>query len=59
MPTSEIKIIYDSLLESNYLLSMFPDLSGEWEKDKHYFSIMYQQNEDLLNATDFDFDDEY
>lgn len=45
-----------SLVESGDLECVFPNLSGDWEKDKKKFTVEYEKNQDLL---DFDFDDIY
>jgi len=58
MPQEEIKPIYDSLLESGDLKTMYSDMTGDWEKDKDKFTRLYSQNEDILSG-DLDFDLEY
>lgn len=57
MSASEIKKWYESLLESGDLLTMFPGLTGKWEKDKKDFTYQYNTTELLLNDISEDDDD--
>lgn len=60
MPKEEIEPIYRALLASGDLLEMFPDLTGEWSKDRRSFEQQYNINEQAIEG-DLDFDslDEY
>ncbi len=58
----EMKSIYYSLLESGDLLDMFPNLTGEWVKDKKDFKRQYDMNnQDLIEGYEFDefYEDEF
>lgn len=59
MSTNEIRAVYDALLDSGDLEEMFPNLTGNWEKDKKEFSEQYEITEHLLEEDDEDFIDEY
>lgn len=58
----EMKSIYYSLLESGDLLDMFPNLTGEWVKDKKDFKRQYDMNNQaLIEGYEFDefYEDEF
>ena len=57
MSASEIKKWYESLRQSGDLLAMFPNLTGNWEKDKKDFTHQYNTTELLLNDISDDDDD--
>jgi hypothetical protein len=44
MSQREMKMIYDSLLSSGDLTTLFPTLSGEWENDMSEFTVLYREN---------------
>ena len=54
----DIKILYDSLLESKDLFEMFPDAKGEWSKDKKFFTTYYEDNQKIINDNFLNIDDE-
>jgi len=59
MSESEVKNLYDSLVKSGDLKDVYPDLTGEWEKDNKKFTMEYERNQDLLFNDDLgDFYDE-
>jgi hypothetical protein len=60
MSLSDAKAIYQSLLDSDDLLEMFPSLTGDWEADKHEFQRLHSANEQLLDDLDgvLDLDDD-
>lgn len=58
MSQVEMKAIYDSLVESGDFKMLFPTLSGDWEKDKESFKKLYNDNQNILEDTSFDFDTE-
>jgi Leucine-rich repeat (LRR) protein len=41
------KKLYDSLIQSEELLEIFPQLKGNWEKDKEKFIKIQNQMENL------------
>lgn len=41
MSTTELELIYRSLVDSGDLVDMFPNMTGNWEKDKKKFSASY------------------
>lgn len=47
---SEIRSLYDFLLESGDLLDFFPQLEGEWAKDKKEFAELYAENQALIKG---------
>lgn len=57
MSQKEIKKLYDSLLHSGDLLEEFPNMTGEWKKDKKEFTDQYMKNEEILNQDILDLDD--
>lgn len=57
MSLSEIKLMYESLLESGDLFSLFPNMTGDWVKDQKDFTTQYDFNLDILNDADFTIDD--
>jgi hypothetical protein len=62
MSMREMKSIYYSLLESGDLLDMFPNLTGEWVKDKKDFKRQYDMNNQaLIEGYEFDefYEDEF
>lgn len=50
---------YDKLKSSGDLVDMFPNLSGEWSKDKSAFLIEYDSVMIDTNHLDDDDDDEF
>lgn len=52
-----VRALYDSLLDSGELSSMFPQSKGVWEKDKKFFNIYYEENNKILSDIE-DIDDE-
>lgn len=58
MSQSEIRNIYDSLVVSGDLSSLFPTLTGDWSLDRIEFSSQYNLTERLLENLDGDLDDE-
>lgn len=56
MSESEIKNLYDSLVKSGDLEDVFPDLTGDWMKDKKKFIVEYEKNQEML---DFNLGDIY
>lgn len=44
-----IKTYYESLLESGDLIEMYPDMTGEWDKDKDFFTTQFNDTVKLLN----------
>ena len=57
MSASEIKKWYESLRKCGDLLTMFPNLTGDWIKDKKDFTLQYHSTELLLNDIEADDDD--
>jgi hypothetical protein len=57
MSSSEIKKMYESLLDSGDLFIFFPSLTGEWVKDQKEFKRHYNKNIEDIRDLDFDFDD--
>lgn len=57
MSATELELIYKSLSDSGDLNEMFPNMTGNWDKDKKKFSS------DYLNSTylgeDNDYEEEY
>lgn len=45
----EAKKQYDSMLENGDLEILFPNMTGEWKKDKDKFIKKFIQNQKLLN----------
>jgi hypothetical protein len=54
---SEYKKLYDQLLNSGDLYEVFPDLTGEWSKDKKEF-IELQDEMDYIITTELIIDEE-
>lgn len=48
MPDKEINAIYETLKENGDLFNIFPDMTGEWEKDRKRFTKEYGRNEIML-----------
>lgn len=48
MSARELKLVYESLLDSGDLLDMFEDMTGEWKKDKEKFKKQYHYSSDFL-----------
>jgi hypothetical protein len=57
MSKSEIKSMYNSLLDSGDLFVFFPSLTGVWESDKKEFIKHYNKNLNDIEDLSFDFDD--
>jgi hypothetical protein len=51
-----IKKEYDSLISDESFLENFPQLKGEWSKDRVIFTKYYEENISILND-DIDIDD--
>ena len=45
----QAKLIYEVLVESGELSTLYPSMKGVWKKDKNSFLREYQENEDLIN----------
>ncbi len=45
----EVKKEYDAMLNSGDLEILFPDMTGNWEKDKNRFIRNYNKNQEILN----------
>jgi hypothetical protein len=54
MSLNEVKLIYDSLLESGDLKFFHPGLVGEWAIDEKKFTSLYNATESLLGGIDDD-----
>lgn len=52
---SRYKKLYDFMLENGELQLIFPDLIGDWEKDKNQFIYEQKQMEDLTGDYDTKF----
>jgi len=50
------KKLYMSLESSGDLKELYPNLHGEWEKDKKEFIRNYEINQELINGTEVEFD---
>lgn len=46
----EIEKQYNSFKESGDLKILFPGMSGNWEKDKRRFTLIYEDNQRLLEG---------
>jgi|LakMenEpi03Aug12_release.lakeMendotaPanAssembly.Ray.scaffolds.fasta_scaffold4597114_2 hypothetical protein len=58
MSKKQLKAIYEALIKSGDLLDMYPELSGEWIKDKEDFKSQYEFNNDSLLG-DFEYENGY
>lgn len=54
MSESEIKSLYDSLIKSGDLLDVYPDMTGDWKKDKGKFEKEYEANQRMLDLDNED-----
>jgi hypothetical protein len=52
MSAKELKLVYESLRDSGDLLDMYPNLTGEWKKDKPIFKQQYEYSTDFLLGSD-------
>lgn len=60
MSSRQLKSIYESLLKSGDLLDFYPELTGEWKKDKEDFRLQYEfNNESLLGGFEYEEGYEY
>lgn len=60
MSKKQMKMVYQSLLESGDLLDMYPDLTGNWKEDEKDFRIQYEfNNENLLGDFEISLDGEF
>lgn len=60
MSSKQLKSIYESLLKSGDLLGFYPELTGEWKKDKEDFRLQYEfNNESLLGGFEYEEGYEY
>ena len=48
---------YNILLEMGELLEIYPDLSGEWVKDKDKFTSLWDENNNLFNSLNVDYEE--
>lgn len=48
MSIEEMQAIYTTLKAEGDLKKLFPNMTGEWDKDKKAFTTAYQNNEKLL-----------
>lgn len=46
---SQARKIYNALLESGELKTLYSSMKGVWEKDKKSFVRQYEENERLIN----------
>lgn len=46
---SQARKIYNALLESGELKTLYSSMKGIWEKDKKSFVRQYEENERLIN----------
>lgn len=44
----EAQVQYNFFLESGDLESLFPSMTGEWEKDKKRFTKIWEDNQKLI-----------
>ena len=49
---------YKALLDSGDLLSIFPQLSGKWAKDKEAFTESWAKNKEAINEIDVNFEED-
>lgn len=55
---SQAKKVYDALVESGELTTLFTSMTGEWEKDKNSFTRQFEETEKLINGSSvIDLDD--
>jgi hypothetical protein len=59
MSINEIKAIYESLLDSGDLFTLFSNMKGEWELDKSRFKKLYDQNQKFIDEDFIDLDDSF
>ncbi len=59
MPVDEIQAIYKAMQDSDDLATLFPEMSGNWSKDKKKFSAQYLSNEQALEDLGFEEDFEF
>lgn len=45
----EILKQYNHLLSKGYLIELFPEMTGDWAKDKKDFTSQYTKNQEALN----------
>lgn len=53
----KVKKEYNALLDSGELQIMFPQLSGQWKKDKDVFTSLWEQNIEAIKNINIDFDE--
>ncbi len=53
----KVKKEYDILLDNGELLIMFPELSGEWKKDKNSFISLWNKNTEAIKDIDVNFNE--
>lgn len=56
MPIKEAKSLYYAMLDSGDLLDLYPNLTGDWEKDERQFLRDYELNNRIMNGEDDVFD---
>ena len=56
---NDINEIYNSLLESKELFTMFPNAKGDWGKDEKEFTRLYNIDLEILNDNEIDEPEEY
>jgi len=54
---SQVKRLYNSLVESGELTTLYLSMTGDWSKDKKSFTRQYNENEELINLSSIDLDD--
>ena len=63
MSIKEAKALYVAMLDSGELLDFYPNLIGEWEKDKSKFLKEYESNNRMIDGDegfiDSPFDNEF
>lgn len=56
---SQVRKVYNALLESGELTTLYTSMKGDWNKDKKLFTKQYEANEELIrNISDIDLDEE-
>lgn len=48
---------YQNLLASEDLEKLYPELTGEWKKDKAEFTRLYDLNNDAINNISVEFEE--
>jgi hypothetical protein len=50
------KVEYEYIKETGSLEELFPGLTGDWEKDKKYFTKMYEDNLKAIKQIDINYE---